>query len=130
MFYITYGIHNIPWNNTTFLDLVYKLKYYLDIPSECVIISIIYMKRLSIKKLEITEFNIRNIFIVCISISYKFLIDYSLSFSVYSKITNIPKKYLIKMELYLVKLLEYILFVDYELYEQTRFTISEVESSK
>ena len=125
MFYITYGIHNISWNNKTFFDLIYKLKYYLDIPSECVIISVIYMKRLVIKELEITEFNIRNIFVVCICIAYKFLIDYSLSFNVYSKITSIPIKYLSKMELYLLRILEYKIFVDYELYEQTLFMISE-----
>ena len=104
------------------------LKYYLDVPSECIIMSVIYMKRILTRGLEITEFNIRNIFIVCISMSYKFLIDHSLSFNIYSKVTNIPKKYLIKMELYIVRLLEYTLFIDYDLYEQTFFMISEYKS--
>ena len=118
MFYLTYGLYNIPWGEKNFSDLIYKLKYYLNIPSECIILSIVYMKRLIVNGLVITEFNIRNIFIVCVLISYKFLIDKTIPILFYSNITNIPVKYLIKIELYIVKLMSYKLFVDEFVYYQ------------
>ena len=119
IFYLTYGVHNILWSKETFFDLIYKLKYYLGIPSECIVLSIIYMKRLVIKGLVITELNIRNIFIVCISLAYKFLIDYSICTKIYSTITRIPVKYLLNMEIYIIKMLEHKIFVNLETYNQT-----------
>lgn len=118
MFFLSYGIHNVPWGERTFCDLIYKLKYFLNIPSECVILAIVYMKRLVVHDLYITEFNIRNIFITCILVSHKFLVDSKLHIISYSSLTTIPVKYLIKMELYIIKLLNYRLFVDEILYFQ------------
>tara|TARA_Y100000389_G_C17464064_1_gene524065 strand:- start:2586 stop:2972 length:387 start_codon:yes stop_codon:yes gene_type:complete len=125
MFYISYGIHNIPWGEKNFYDLIYKLKYFLKIPSECLVISVIYMKRLVVNGLEITEFNIRNILVTCILLSHKFLIDEIIPIIFYSSVINIPIKYIVKMELYIIKLLNYKLFIDTILYHHTENIITE-----
>ena len=123
MFYLLYGIHNISWGEKTFYDLIYKLKYCLNIPSECIIMSVIYMKRLFINNVEITVYNIRNIFNVCLILSCKFLLDNRISLSLFSKILNIPINYLVKMELYLIKSLDYNLFVYDTHYDQIHYII-------
>lgn len=119
MFYFTYGMYNIPWNEKTFSNLSWKLMYILNIPIECSVISIVYMKRLVVNGLVITEYNIRNIFTTCILLSYKFIIDKKIPLVLYSTVTTIPIRYLIKMESYIIKTLDYRLFIENVLYFQT-----------
>ena len=123
LFYVVYETYNINWSKNSVYELIHNLKNYLDIQNECIIVSIIYMERLVVSGFKITHFNLRNTFIICVFISYKFLIDSKISLNIYSKITKLHKKYIKNMELYVLKQLDYKLFIDKCFYEKILYII-------
>ncbi len=100
-------------------DYLYRIQKYSGIEDSTLIIGLIYIDRIcSKKKIKLTKNNIHRLLFTSIIIAIKYNEDIIYSNSFYSKIGGISLAELIKLENAFLKIIDFELFVQNDLYQK------------
>jgi Fe-S cluster assembly ATPase SufC len=96
-----------------------RLTKYSKMENNTLILILIYIDRFcDINKVRLNYFNIHKLIIASLIVSIKYNEDYYYSNKIYAKICGISREEINKLEIEFLKLLEFNLFVDDEIYFQ------------
>ena len=109
------------------LNYLLRIIEYSNIEENTLIISLIYIYKIS-KKKQITYFNIHKILFTSILISIKFNEDEIYPFYYYSQIAGISQEELMHLELNFYFLIDFNLFVNNETFEHFQKILNNIES--
>ena len=109
------------------LNYLLRIIEYSNIEENTLIISLIYIYKIS-KKKQITYFNIHKILFTSILISIKFNEDEIYPFYYYSQIAGISQEELMQLELNFYFLIDFNLFVNNETFEHFQKILNNIES--
>ena len=99
-------------NNISIYNYIYRILKYFECPMYYLIISIIYIKKITEKgKIKITKKNIHLIILTSFIITVKYWDDDIYSMGHYAKIGGIDVKRMVKLEIAFLKLIDWKLYI-------------------
>ncbi|MFA5959796.1 MAG: cyclin [Tatlockia sp.] len=98
------------------------MKFIDNAPQNIYIIMLIYLQNCleAQPKIYLTEYTVHRLLATCLLLAYKFSLDSPFSDTVFAKVAGLEIEEMKKLEVYLLKLLDYKLFVTEEAFEQTQ----------
>ena len=109
-------------------DYLYRIQSYTEAEDNTLIISLIYIDRLSeISSIVLTPYNVHRILFVSILLAIKYNEDICFGFDFYAKIAGIPIKQLKILERDFVNLIKFKFFIDKDEFENYKLYIEEIE---
>ena len=109
-------------------DYLYRIQSYTEAEDNTLIISLIYIDRLSeISSIVLTPYNVHRILFVSILLAIKYNEDICFGFDFYAKIAGIPIKQLKILERDFVNLIKFKFFIDKDEFENYKLYIDEIE---
>eukprot|EP01080_Neovahlkampfia_damariscottae_P012211 gene12211-5798_t len=105
--------------NITFEQYLSRVIKYSNCSPEVFICSLIYIDRITQLNQDfyVTSYNIHRIFITCVMVATKFFDDYFQSNQYFSKIGGIELKEMNRLEVELMKLIQYEFFISKDLFD-------------
>ena len=108
---------NVP--KISLFDYLYRIQKYTGIENSTLILALIYIDRIcSKKKIILTKYNIHRLLFTSIIIAIKYNEDINYNNLFYSKVAGISVKELIKLEGDFLKIINFELFVQDDLYQK------------
>ena len=110
---------------------MFRIRHYSQIEDSILIYALIYVDKLIIKGLFISQYNIYRIFLSCIFISCKLYDDKKYNLNIMSKIGGVSELELFNLEYELCSLLNFQLYINDNIYYQYQdFLLSEINKNK
>lgn len=105
--------------NVSILSYLERIQKYANCSDACLIVALIYIDRLiEARKFTICSLNIHRLLITCVMVVIKFFEDEFFKNSFYAKLGGIPSWEINYLEIELLQLLNFNLFVDHTLFDK------------